>query len=177
MSRHLGLAEGVHALSKNSDDGEGQTAQLDRLAQRGLLRAVELLGQILRDDADFVVGLRILLVEETSGEHDQVAHLQVLGIHTHDLKVAFLAVPDGNALVQRNHRRRGGDAGNLLLHRQHVVDGERVVAGVGDALSAAFVLRVDQVGADRLNLIENVLLPGEADGRHQDQRRGADHHA
>ena len=41
----------------------------------------------------------------------------------------------------------------------------------------ALIFRFNLVGADRLNLVEHILLAGHADGDHQDQRGGADHHA
>ena len=62
--------------------------------------------------------------------------------------------------------RSRGDGGRALGHRS-----------VGDALPATLIFGVDQVGADRLNLIQDVLLPGEPDGGDQDQRGGTDHHA
>ncbi len=42
---------------------------------------------------------------------------------------------------------------------------------------APWVLSVDEIGADALDLIENVLTAGHADGDHQDQGCGSDHHS
>jgi len=94
-----------------------------------------------------------------------------------DLKIALFAITYRNALNQRHDRRGGGDAGNVPLDGQHVVNGERVVDGTGNALSATFVFGVHEVRANRLDLIQHILFAGEPDRRHQDQRRRADHHS
>ena len=63
------------------------------------------------------------------------------------------------------------------MNSQHVVDSQGVVSGVGDALASTLILSIDEVGADSLNLIEDVLLPCKPDGGHQDQGCRANYHA
>jgi hypothetical protein len=58
-----------------------------------------------------------------------------------------------------------------------IVDGKRVGGDVAHALRPALILRVDQVGPDGLDLVQHILLAGHADGDHQNERGGADHHA
>ncbi len=128
-------------------------------------------------DTDLVVGLRILLVEETSRKDDQVTDLFVFRVNPHNLQIAFFGATNGHSLIQRNHRRGGDDAANLVLDRFHVFNGQRVIPGIGDVFPAAFVFRIDPVRPDGLNLVQKVLLAREADGGDQDQGRGADHHA
>src|SRR5260370_29067652 len=96
---HLRLPECVHALAEGPDDGERQSAQLQRLAERSLRGTVEVDRQVRSYNADFVVGLRILLVEETSRENDNVTNLLVFGVHAHDLQVSLLASADCNVLA------------------------------------------------------------------------------
>ena len=54
--------------------------------------------------------------------------------------------------------------------------GERFGSHVGDAFSTADVLRINQVGADGLDLIQHVLLARHSNGDHQDQGSRADYH-
>ena len=121
--------------------------------------------------------LLVLLIEKPAGDYHQVAHGAVFGVSAEDCDVAFLSVADGHSLVQHHHRRGGDDARNLLLHGFHVVDGQRVRRGVGNALRSALVLGVDQVRADALNQVQHILLSGQADGHDQNERGGANHHA
>src|SRR6201998_4618 len=64
-----------------------------------------------------------------------------------------------------------------MLDSLHVLDGEIIGAGVGDASSTAFILRIHPVRSDGLNLVQQVLLAGETNGGDQDQGGGADDHA
>src|SRR5438270_14021415 len=117
---HFGLSESVHTLPESSNNGEGQSAELDDLADSLLLRSIERLSHFLCDDAHLVMSLLVLRVKKSSREHYQIAHKTVLGIRTEDLDIAFLASTDGNWLAQRNHRRCGDDARHSLLRGFHV---------------------------------------------------------
>ncbi len=64
-----------------------------------------------------------------------------------------------------------------MLDRLHIVDGQCVTAGVGDAFPTALVFRINPIGANGLNLVQEVLLPSKTDGGHQNQGGSADHHA
>ena len=123
------------------------------------------------------MGLLVLGVEKSSREHYQISHDPVLGIHPEDLNVPFLSSTNGNSFAQRNHGRCGDDAGHVFLRRLHVGEGKWVGRHVGDALAAADVLGINEIGADSLDLVQHVLLAGHADGDYQDQRRRANHHA
>ena len=116
-------------------------------------------------------------VEKPAGNDHQVAHDLVVGKDSQHGNVAFLAAAHGNALAQRNHGRGRDDARHLLLRRLKVIDGKRVRRDIGDALASALVLGFNLVGADRLNLVQHILLAGHADGHNQDERSGADHHS
>ena len=54
------------------------------------------------------------------------------------------------------------------MRRGHIIHRQRIGSGVGYALGATFVLGINEVRANSLNLIENVLFAGKADGNHQD---------
>ncbi len=72
----------------------------------------------------------------------------------------------------------GGDGGNPLVDGVLVLKGEEVGLSVGDgAGAAAGVFQFDQIGADALNLGEDVLAAGGGNGDDQDERGGADDHA
>src|SRR6185437_13406546 len=173
----FGLPEGVDALMESPDDGERQAAELDRPAHGSFRRTVDLPRKLVGNETDLVVSLLVLLIKEASGGNDQVPHQPVLGINTENLYVSLLAFSHRDAVGQSDYRRRCCNAGDLLHRCSQVVDSEGVLSRVGDALRAAFVLGVNFVGADSLNLIQDVLLAGEADSDHQDQRSGSDYHA
>ena len=101
----------------------------------------------------------------------------VFGINAQNPNVALLAAADGDAFIEGHYRRSVHDSGHLDEHGIHIVYGERVRVDIGDALSAAYVLRENQVGADGLDLIQDVLLAGHADGNYENQRCGTDYHA
>ena len=132
--------------------------------------------QFRGDDGDFVVSLRVLLVEETTLENDKIPNAFIFRIDPHDLQVAFFAAANRDALVERLHGRSGGNAADVALDGFHVLDGQRIVAGIADAAAAAFVFGVNPVRADGLNLVQKVLLAGETDRGDQDERRGSNHH-
>src|SRR5579872_7080400 len=64
------LAEGVHALTECSDDSEGKSAEFDDFADGIISVAIKSLGQLLRDEADFVVSLLVLGIKESTGNYD-----------------------------------------------------------------------------------------------------------
>src|SRR5215813_15166083 len=66
---------------------------------------------------------------------------------------------------------------HLLTNSPQIVNGQGVGSGGRDAISAAFVLGVNHIGANGLDEVQNVLLACHADGDHEDKRRGANHHA
>src|SRR5262249_12925773 len=59
----------------------------------------------------------------------------------------------------------------------HVIDRERIRGGVGNALRTTLIFGLDQVGANRLNLVEHILLAGHADGDNEDEGCSTNHHA
>ena len=177
VADHLRFSEGIDALFECPNDGKGQAVQFNYLAHRRLLGTVNLQRHLLGDDPDFVVRLGVLEVEEASCENHQVADAQVFGIHTEDGDVTFPATADRYAFVEVDDRRGSGHAGHFLLHRSQIFNGQRVRRSTADALRPPLILCVNQVGADRLNLVEYVLPAGHADGDNQNQRGGADHHA
>ncbi len=171
------LAESFDTFLESSDDGKGQAGELDHFADGGGSRAIDLNRHLIRDHAHFVMGLGIILVEETAGRHDQVPDPQVFGIHAKNLYVLFFAIPHGNALFEVDHRRSRYDAGDILAHGLEIVDGERVRRAAADVLRAALVFGPDFIRTDGLNLAEHVLASSHADGDHEDERSGSDHHA
>ena len=58
-----------------------------------------------------------------------------------------------------------------------VIDGERVGIGIADMRPTTLILSPNFIGANRLNLVEDVLLAGHPDRDHQDERGGSDDHA
>jgi hypothetical protein len=73
-------------------------------------------------------------------------------------------------------RRRSDDTGDVFADGVEVFEREGVRIGVADVWSAAEIFGPDFIGADRLDLGNNKLLAGHADGDHQDQRRCPDDH-
>src|SRR5229473_5855274 len=147
------------------------------MANGSISRAIEFLCHLGCDDGDFVARLRVLFIEETARENDQVAHKLVFGINPQNPHVAFLAAADGDAFIEGHDRRRVHNSRYLNEHGIHIFYGERVRVDIGDALSAAHVLRENQVGADGLDLVQDVLLTGHANGDYENQRCGPYYHA
>ena len=80
--------------------------------------------------------------------------------------------------MQLHHRRSGNYIRHFLANHANVILCEFVLLnGAEGRIAPALVIGVDHVGADRLNLVENILLAGKADRHNQDQRGGPDHHA
>ncbi len=85
------LAKGVHALAKNTDDGERNTGDGQRLPNC-FIGAAEL-GQskLLRDQRRMTVRQRVLLIEKAPGDQVKPAYVRVLRVHPKDQDIAFLA--------------------------------------------------------------------------------------
>ena len=64
-----------------------------------------------------------------------------------------------------------------MPHRLHVVEREVIGRDRRGPLPSAQIFSFDQVGADALDLVQDVMLSRQPDGHHQNQRGGADHHA
>ena len=171
------MPEGVHPLFECAHDGEWQAAELEHLAHGVLLRAVQLLGHFLGDHADFVVGLLVLSVEEPARDHDEISNDAVLGEDSQNLNVALFTVADGHTLIELDDGRCGNDARHVTHGSMHVINGERIRGGVGNALRTTLVFGFDQICADSLNLVQDVLLASHADGDYQNEGSGPNHHA
>src|ERR1022692_4039781 len=70
-------------------------------------------------DAHLVVRLRVLLVEKSSPDHDDVANLLVLWIYAHDLQIALFPAAHSHSFVEREHGRRIRDSADLVLYGLH----------------------------------------------------------
>src|SRR5581483_6442572 len=132
--------------------------------------------QLVGDEADFVVALFVLLVEEPTGDDNEVTNQAVFRVNAKNLQVSFFSVAHRDAFVQVKHGRGVYDPRNSFLGGFHVADGERIGRGVGDALGAAFILRVNKVRADPLNQVQNILLTCQSDCDNKDERSSADYH-
>ena len=175
----LGLAEGVDAFDEDSDDGEGDAADGDGVADGVVVAAVELDGEGADDVGDVGVGEGVLVVEEAAGFDFEAADVLVLGADAEEHGIFALAVADGDAVVVLEHGRAVADAGDLLVDGLHVFEGH-VVRGadvVGAHDDSAGVLHLDFVGAEAGDGVDGVLLAGEADGGDEDDGGGADDHA
>src|SRR5258708_4618222 len=98
MCGDFGLPKGVDPFVESTDDGEGQTAQLDDFSDGGFSRTVNLLRPLVGDQAYFSVGLLVFLIEETAGRDYQVAHAPVRRIHSENLNITLFALSDRYAL-------------------------------------------------------------------------------
>ena len=154
-----------------------QAGQLDLFADGRVLRAVHGDGQFLGDDADLVARLDIAVVKKTSGQDLQIAYEEISPADAKHHDVALFAAGHGYVIVILDHGRGVADAGNALAHRTQVVEGQEVAGGVAIIDAAAGILGHHHVGADVLNLLQQVLLSGQPDGDDQDERRRPDHHA
>ena len=175
----FGGAEGVDAFYEDSDDGEGNAADGDGVADGVVVVAEELDGHGADDVGDVGVVGGVFVVEETAGFELEAADVSVLGTDAEEHGVFAGAVAHGDAVVELEHGRAVADAGDLLVDGIHVLAGH--VVGCADVVGAhddaAGVLHLDFVGAERGDGVECVLLAGEADGGDEHDGRGADDHA
>ena len=132
--------------------------------------------QVHRDYRHFAACADIALIEKASGQDLQIAYPLVLRRHAENEHISLFAAGNGDAVVQLEHGRRRGDAGYLTADRVHIFKRE-IVAGSAPVDAAALVVRHHHVGADGLDLAQDVFLPCEPDGDHQNERCGANHHA
>src|SRR5579864_4463871 len=169
------LPERIHALPERPYNGEGKSAQLDHFTDCLVHRPIKLFGQFLLHHADFVASLLVLGVEEPSGENHQIADGTVLWKNPEYANIALFAAANRNAFIQRDPRRSGHDSGYAFQNGVHVIDGQEIGSRV--ALRSTFILGIDHVGADRLNLVEHVLLPGHTDGDHKNEGSSTNDHS
>src|SRR5207247_3600396 len=110
-----------------------------------------------------------LSVEESARDHDEISNDAVLGEDSQNLNVALFTVADGHTLIELNDGRCRHDARHVTHGSVHVINGEWIRGGVGNALRTTLVFGFDQISADGLNLVSYVLLASHADGDyHQD---------
>ena len=112
------------------------------------------------DDRDFVTRLGIGIVEEAARQHFQVANVKILPGNAERQDVALLAAGDGNAVVVFDQRRSVADTRYLLAYGIQIVEGEKVAVDVAAVNAAAGILGDHHVGADVLNLLQQILLAG-----------------
>ena len=93
------------------------------------------------------------------------------------LTSCFLAADEDAVVV--GHDAGGGDdvAGELLADGLDVGDLDVVGVGVAASATGVRVVGEDDVRADALDLLEDVVAAGERDGDHQDDGGGPDDHA
>ena len=171
------LPEGIDALAERTHYHERQAAELDHLTDRRIGRAIHGVGQVLRDDRHFAAGLGVVVFEETARKHVEIAHPEIFCRDAEHQHIALPAAGHSHAVVQLDQRGGRRDVRHLLAYRVQVVDRHVIVGRLGAVDRSAFVVGGDHVDADRLDLLQHVLLARKADGHDQDQRRRADHHA
>ena len=153
------LPEGVHAFLEHAHDRERKTAaQLDDLADRTGARTVEFLRQLLGDHARLCCGRRSLRNRRSvRQELSDCARADTRG-RRRGPGCRFACPPPTLMRSSKRHGgRRGHDAGDLLAHRLHILHGHGVGRRV-DALRSALVVGINHVGADGLQLAQDVLL-------------------
>ena len=157
---------------------KGRPVSLMTLPDGGLRRAVDFDRHFFGDDADFVVSLRILLNRKICRRERPGCALAGIRDRRRESETSFsLPLPTGTRSESWTTGEAATMPGTSSLHGLQIVDGERVGVGVADVRRAAQIFRPDLVGADGLNLVEDVLPSGHADGDDKDERGGADDHA
>ena len=171
--------KGGDALLEDADDGEGNAEHGDVFVDRIPGTSEELNREGLHDNGYRCVGRGVHIVEEASGEDDEIADFLVLGRDPEEHGVFGDAATDGDAVVELKHGGGGDDAGHGLDDGVHILAGHvvRRAGVIGAHGGAADVLHFHLVGADIRDGVESVLLAGETDGDDQDDGGGADDHA
>jgi len=175
----FGLAVGVCVFYEDADDGERYAVDGDGAAYGLGVAAVEFDGHGADDVGDLGVGDGVLIVEETAGFYLEVANLLVLRADAEEHGVFGDAAADGDAVVELQHGRAGGDAGNLGIDGLHVFEGHEVRRAdvVWPHDDAAGVLHLDFVRAEAGDGVERVLATGKTDGGYENDGRRTDDHA
>ncbi len=166
------------ALPEDADDDEGNALDADRFSDCGLIVAIELLRERLHDDSDLLMGEFVLIVEETSGNNDEIAHDTILRRDAQQHRLLRDAAAKTHVIVKLQHGRRGDDARNLVEDSAHVV--ERHVVGragvVGTTDVAATILQLDLVRSDARQLIQRILFSSRSERRDKNDGGRADDH-
>src|SRR5207244_12393558 len=108
-------------------------------------------------------------VEESARDHDEISDNAVLGEDSQNLNVALFTVADGHTLIELNDGRCGNDARHVTHGSVHVINGEWIRGGVGNALRTTLVFGFDQFCADSVNRVQDVLLASHS---HADYTNG-----
>src|SRR5207253_10847531 len=103
--------------------------------------------------ADFVLGLLVLSVEGPARDADEISNDAVLGEDSQNLNFALFSFADGHTLIELDDGRYGNDARHVTHGSVHVINGEWIRGGVGNALRTTLVFGFDQICADGLNLV------------------------
>ncbi len=94
----------------------------------------------------------------------------VVRIHPEDQHVTLLAIANEYRFMQIDHRRRILHSGHLLFHSDHVVYSQ-IICGAGAVarICRAGIFGPDEIGANILDFIQNVLFSSQRDGDDQHQ--------
>src|ERR1019366_3058452 len=172
----LGLPVGLHLLAEGANHGELQVVQVNDLVERGGAAAEHILRQVIGQERHLLALRDIVLIEEPAGADDEVAHGGVGGVGAVDLDV-LVPVVDANAVDIRHYAGGRQDVGAEFLADGLDV-GEFDGIGVGSRAGRGDprVIGKDQIGADTLDFLQNVVAADQGDGDHQDDRGGANRH-
>jgi hypothetical protein len=94
----FGFAEGLYFFLECANDGEGDAADLERTAEGGVGAAEHSSGKGHGDVGYFAVGSFVFLVEEASGERDEIAHAAILRLDAEDQHLVSVSI-DGDVLA------------------------------------------------------------------------------
>ena len=89
--------------------------------------------------------------------------------------VTLPAAAHADAVIQCDGGRGRYYGRYLLSNRIDIFHGHGVGGGI-DALGSTLIVGVNHIGADGLNLAQDVLLAGESDGDHQNHRGRSHRH-
>ncbi len=174
----LGKAEAFRLLLEGADHGELQSMQLHGLAHRRALAAKQAPREALHQQRDAVALRNVGRIEEPARQQFQIAHRGVIFIRPDDGHVFFLALDAHFVEAVHDAGGRHDARAQLLANRVdvallHVIG----VAGRGGHVVAALIGAVNQIGADALNLLKDVVAAGERNRHHQNDGGIADHQA
>src|ERR1039458_4043157 len=172
----FGLAVGLHLLAEGANHGELQVVQANDLVERGGAAAEHILRQVIGEERHFLALRDIVQIEEAAGTDDEVAHRGVGGVGAVDLDV-LLPVVDANAIhVRRYAGGRHDVAAEFLADGLDIGEFDGIGVGSRAGRGDPGVVGKNQIGADTLDFLQNVVAADQGYGDHQNDRGGANRH-
>ena len=149
--------------------------QLDHLPHGVLHAAVQADRQLLGEHHHMLAIPHVAGIDEMSRKQHHVPHLGVMLIGADDRHVLLLAVDQQPPGIGHYAGGRNDSRAELLPNGFHIGHFDEVGIHFGGAVGAGRVLRVNQVGSNAADQVQDIVAAGDGNGHHQNDRSVTDH--